>query len=109
MHIRDVLLDAFGRIDEEFQRTLDGLTAQQLVFRPGEQANSIGWLAWHLTRVEDDHVSDLAGQPQAWVSDGWHARFGKPASTADTGFGDSAEDVGAFAPESAQLLLDYFR
>ena len=79
MHIRDLLLDAFGRIDEEVTRTLNGLTPEQLTFRPHEQANSIGWLAWHLTRVQDDHVSDLAEREQTWIEDGWHAKFGKPA------------------------------
>jgi Protein of unknown function (DUF664) len=109
MHIRDLLLDAFGRIDEEMARTLRGLTPEHLVFRPGEHANSIAWLAWHLTRVQDDHISDLAGRPQAWVTEGWHARFGKPADASDTGFGYSEEQVAALRPESAQLLLDYFK
>ena len=83
MHIRDLLLDAFGRIDEEVRRTLDGLDAEQVHFRPAEQANSIAWLAWHLTRVMDDHVTDLAGRQQEWVADGWHDRFGKPADARD--------------------------
>jgi hypothetical protein len=108
MHIRDLLLDAFGRIDDEMRQILNGLTAEQLTFRPHEEANSIAWLAWHLTRVQDDHVSDLAGVPQVWVTEGWHARFGKPAEAGDTGFGYSKDEVAALKPESAQLLLDYF-
>jgi hypothetical protein len=39
---------------------------------------------WHLTRVEDDHVSELAGRAQAWLEGGWHARFAKPADPNDT-------------------------
>ena len=108
MHIRDLLLDAFGRIDEEVRRTLEGLDKDQLSFRPNEQSNSIAWLAWHLTRVQDDHMSDLAGRPQAWLAEGWHARFDKPANAGDTGFGDSPGDVAALRPESAQVLVDYF-
>ena len=87
---------------------LGGLGPEQLVYRPNEVANSIGWLAWHLTRVQDDHVSDLAGRDQAWIADGWHARFGKPPEPDDTGFGYTPEQVGAFRPPSAQLLLDYY-
>ena len=41
MHIRDLLLDAFGRIDEEVRRTLEGLDKDQLSFRPNEQSDSI--------------------------------------------------------------------
>ncbi len=109
MHIRDVLLDCFGRVDEEMRRCLTGLSADQLVFRPLEVANSIGWLAWHLTRVEDDHVSDLAGVPQAWIAEGWHGRFGRPADGADTGFGHGPSDVAAIRPDGPEVLLDYFK
>jgi DinB superfamily len=108
MQVRDLLLDAFGRIDEEMRMCLDGLTADQLAFRPREQANSIAWLAWHLTRVEDDHVSDLAGREQAWIVDNWHARFDRPADAHDTGFGATAEQVAAIRPASASVLLEYF-
>jgi uncharacterized damage-inducible protein DinB len=108
MHIRDPLIDAFGRIDEEMRQCLGGLNAEQLAFRPREQANSIAWLAWHLTRVQDDHMSDLAGRPQAWISDGWHERFGRPADAHDTGFGASADEVAEIRPESADALRDYF-
>ncbi len=108
MHVRDVLLDAFARIDEEVRQTLEGLDAEQLAFRPREQANSIAWLAWHLTRVQDDHVSDLAGLAQVWVADGWHARFGKPAEAGDTGFGYTAEQVAAIRPAGPGVLLEYF-
>jgi uncharacterized damage-inducible protein DinB len=108
MESRDLLIDAFGRIDEDLRRCVDGLSSDQLAYRPAEQANSIAWLAWHLTRVEDDHMSDLAGQPQAWVADGWHARFDKPADAHDVGFGDSAAQVAAVRPQDPQILLDYF-
>ncbi len=107
MECRDLIIDGLGRVREMFESTLDGLTAEQLTYRPDLQANSIGWLAWHLTRVADDHMSDLAEETQAWVADGWHARFDRPASEDDVGFGDDADAVGALRPSSAQLLLDY--
>src|SRR5919201_1211393 len=108
MEIRDLLVDTYGRVEESMRICLDGLQPEQLVFRPAETSNSIGWLAWHLTRVQDHHLSDLAERPQAWVADGWHARFDKPAVPGDTGFGYTPEQVAAIRPASAQLLLDYF-
>ena len=108
MQVRDLLLDAFGRIPDTLRVYLDGLDADQLAYRPSEHSNSIGWLAWHLTRVQDDHVSDLAGRPQAWIAEDWHARFGKPADPGDTGFGDTPAQVAAVRPDSAQVLLDYY-
>jgi uncharacterized damage-inducible protein DinB len=108
MECADLFIDSLGRVEESMRLTLDGLSVEQLVARPVESANSIGWLAWHLARVEDDHVSDLAGRPQAWVADGWHARFERPADPHDTGFRDSPEQVGSLRPASAHVLLDYY-
>jgi hypothetical protein len=105
---RDLLIDGLSRIDEDLRRALTGLSAEQLAFRPHESSNSIGWLAWHLTRVMDDHVSELAGNDQAWVAEGWHDRFGKPADPADTGFGYGSEQVAAVRPDGPGVLIDYF-
>jgi hypothetical protein len=53
-------------------------------------------------------MSDLASVPQAWIADGWHARFNRPADPHDVGFGHTAAQVAAFKPESAALLVEYF-
>jgi uncharacterized damage-inducible protein DinB len=108
MDCKDLIVDGLNRVDEDLRATLDGLSAEQLAFRPAEHANSIAWLAWHLTRVEDDHISEMAGTPQAWIEQSWHQRFGKAADPADTGFGYSAEQVGAIRPEGPRTLLEYF-
>jgi hypothetical protein len=107
MNVNEVLIDGYSRISQILTRTLPGLTPEQLVFRPAEEANSIAWLVWHLTRIQDHHLSDLAGRPQLWVSEGWHERFGKPADASDTGQGYTAEQVAEIRPSDAQLLLDY--
>jgi hypothetical protein len=107
MDARDLIIEALGRIQGIVARSLDGITAEQLAYRPTEQANSIAWLTWHLTRIQDRHVSDLAGQPQAWVADGWHAKFGKPADPDDTGQRYTPEQVAEIRPDGPQILQDY--
>jgi hypothetical protein len=108
MECKDLLLDGFSRVREFMHLCLTGLDSAQICSRPAPHANSIAWLAWHLTRIQDDHVSGLADRPQMWIAGGWHARFGKPADPGDTGFGYSPEQVGGIRPASAQLLLDYY-
>jgi uncharacterized damage-inducible protein DinB len=107
MESKDVIIDALGRIPRTLSMALDGITAEQLTYRPTEQANSIAWLAWHLTRVQDHHLSELAGREQAWIADGWHAKFGKPADPKDTGQRYAPEQVAAICPADPSLLLDY--
>jgi hypothetical protein len=89
----DLLADAFGRIQGVVGRALDGLTDDQLAAQVGPGANSVAWLVWHLTRIQDDHVCHVAGIEQAWTEQGWYDRFGLPLDPADHGYGHSAEQV----------------
>ena len=92
---------AFDRIDSVMKRALAGLSAEQLRTQPaGPDSNPIGWMAWHLSRVHDTNFSNLLGQGQAWVTEGWHERFGLPAALGSGG-GDSLDDVRAFDPIAA--------
>ena len=50
---RALLVDAFGRVSEAIPGLLDGLRPDELLSRPDPDANSIGWLVWHLARVQD--------------------------------------------------------
>ncbi|WP_348788117.1 DUF664 domain-containing protein [Leifsonia sp. NPDC080035] len=103
----DLLTDAFGRIAATVRHTVRGLGAETLAARLDPDANSIAWLVWHLTRIQDDHVSDVAGREQAWTEEGWADRFGLPFDTADTGYGHDSSDVAALAAVSAGDLAGY--
>ncbi|WP_406236862.1 DUF664 domain-containing protein [Nocardia sp. NBC_01009] len=103
----DVLADAYGRIQEVVHEAVDGLTEDHLAYRIDPGANSIAWLIWHLTRVQDDHVADVAGVEQVWTAQGWYHRFGLPIDRRTIGYGDRPENVVAIqAP--ADLLLGYY-
>lgn len=107
MRSTEVLTDAFERIQGVVHRAADGLDAGALAFRPDPGANSIAWLVWHLTRIQDDHVSEIAGREQAWTGEGWSGRLDLPFDPADTGFGHSAEHVAAVRPSGPEPLLGY--
>jgi len=104
----ELLKDAFGRIVEGGTAVVDGLTEDQLTHRVDPGANTIAWLVWHLTRVQDDHVAEVAGQEQVWTSQGYAERFGLPFDTSATGYGQSAEEVGQVRVDGT-LLADYLR
>jgi uncharacterized damage-inducible protein DinB len=100
----DLLLDAFGRIRDVVHHAVDGLSEDQLAYRVGEDANSIAWLVWHLTRIQDDHVAEVAGTDQVWPK--WADRFGLPFGVRETGYGHDSAAVGAVRV-SAELLTAY--
>jgi len=103
----ELLIDAFGRIKGAVQQAVDGLRPDELAYRVDDGANSIAWLVWHLTRIQDDHVCDLAGTEQAWTAQGWAERFDLPFAVTETGYGHSADDVAAVRVESGELLTGY--
>jgi hypothetical protein len=106
MNSSDVLLDAFGRVQEAVRRVVTDLSQDQLAYRVDDRANSIGWLVWHLTRVQDDHVADVAGREQVWREDGWVERFGLPFEPLATGYAHGPDEVRAVRVDG-DLLLGY--
>jgi uncharacterized damage-inducible protein DinB len=106
MNSADLLGDAFDRIREEVHHAVDGLSTGQLAFRADGDANSIAWLVWHLTRVQDDHVCAVAQTEQAWTSQGWAERFALPFGRLATGYEHSSSEVAAVRV-SAELLTGY--
>ncbi len=109
MDATDVLIEAYGRLPDLVAGALDGLDAAQLRRAPADGANPVGWLVWHLTRIQDDHVADVMGEPQLWAGGDWAARCGLRPEPADTGFGHGPEQIAAVRPESGGVLLDYHR
>ena len=107
MRVADVLIDAYGRIREEVERVLDGLDAAGLSTRVDPQANSIAWLIWHLTRVQDDHLAAAFGCEQVWTAEGWADRFGLPFPVEEHGYGHTSEQVGALSKVDGELLGGY--
>jgi Protein of unknown function (DUF664) len=102
----DLLTDAFGRVQEVVHETVEGLTPAELSLCPDDTSNSIAWLVWHLTRIQDDHISEVAGREQVWIAGGWAERFGLPFDPAETGYGQSPEEVRA-VKVGAESLLGY--
>jgi uncharacterized damage-inducible protein DinB len=104
----DLLVDAFERVRDTVHAALDGADADALAYRVDPEANSIGWLVWHLSRVQDDHIADAAGREQVWLAQGWRERFGLPFPAEAIGYGQSSEEVGDVQVDSPDLLRDYY-
>jgi len=102
-----VLTDGFDRVAESVREVVTGLDDEQLSWRPLGTGNSITWLAWHLTRVQDDHLAGAAGDEQRWTADGWAERFALPLDRSATGYGHSSDEVDAVRVSSGDLLTGY--
>jgi Protein of unknown function (DUF664). len=104
MQAIDPIIDLFGRVREEVHAVLMGADAETLGFRADPDANTIAWLVWHLTRVQDDHIAHAYDAEQLWTAEGWADRFALPFPATATGYGQSAHDVG-----QVQVVADLLR
>lgn len=85
---------------------LKGLSDDDLTTQPNEHCNSIAWILWHQTRVEDGIIANISGKPQVWIEDRWYEKFHMEADPRYIGMGDSLEQVAAFRT-SKETLLGY--
>ncbi|MGW4081592.1 mycothiol transferase [Streptomyces sp. NPDC004822] len=108
MHAKDILIEAYGRIREEVHAAVEGLGPDELGSRPSPDANSVAWLIWHLTRIQDDHVADAFGLEQVWLAQDWHGRFGLDLPRHDTGYGHTPAKVAKVQVPSGDLLTGYY-
>ena len=107
MESRELLLNAFDNIEQAVRGAVEGIEPDLLTARVNPGANTIAWLVWHLTRIQDDHVAEVAGRPQAYRDAGWADRFGLPFAVGATGYGFSSADVDATRISDPDLLLGY--
>ena len=88
-------------------RTVQDLTAAELAWRPHPEANCIGFLLWHVARVEDRWLHRYAQDcPEVWSRDSWAPRCNLPAEV--TGVGYTAEQLANFAVPPLAMLQEYF-
>jgi hypothetical protein len=109
MEWKALLLDGYDRAPQELEEILRGLKESDLNWQPKRECNSIGWTVWHLGRVEDAQIADLAGEEQVYLKGKWYAKFNRPPDARDSGFGDTAEEVAAFRSPDTEVLLGYIK
>jgi uncharacterized damage-inducible protein DinB len=107
MDVDGYLVELYGRLPDLVREAVDGLDDAQLAAAPSEGANTIAWLIWHLTRVQDHHISELVDVDQRYLADGFHERFGRGPDPQDHGYGHTAADVASVRATAADLLAYY--
>ena len=107
MDVASLLLELYGRIPPLAREAVEGVDPDRLIEQPYPGGNTIGWLVWHLARVQDHHIAELVDGEQVWVSGDWARRFGLDADPSNTGYGHSAAEMAAVRPEGPDVLLEY--
>jgi hypothetical protein len=107
MKWQQFVMEQFLRIEDELKQVLAGLTQDDLNRQPAPDSNSIGWLAWHLTRSHDRNMSEIMGKEQLWIADKWYVTFNRAPDHGETGVGHTTEQAAAFRSPDAAVVLEY--
>ena len=107
MDVSSLFMELYGRILPLARQAVEGLDLDDLTTPPAPGTNPIAWLIWHLTRVQDDHLADVLGADQLWVTGDWARRFGLDPDPSNSGYGHGSDDVAAVRPEQPSVLLEY--
>lgn len=114
MSTADAFRALFDRMPDLVREAVGDLSVDDLTRRLDPEANTIAWLVWHLTRIEDDHVSSAADAlgmsdhaGQAYATEGYADRFDLPFAETEHGFGHTSEQVAQVRAEGG-LLVDYY-
>lgn len=108
MDAPETLRELFGRLLPLVSDTVDGLEPDQLLHAPTTEANTIAWLIWHLSRVQDHHVADVMGVDQIWTGGDHAEAVGLRPDPSNTGYGHTVEQMSAVRPRSADALVEYY-
>ena len=82
----EFITQSLAQVQFRLHATCEGLTQEQVLWRPTSYANNIGFILWHMSRAEDFVNHRLrSDQPSLWASAGWHQKFNQPVDSPDPG------------------------
>jgi hypothetical protein len=107
MDIAPLLIELYDRIPPLVAEAIEGLNPGQLIWRPGPDANTIGWLAWHIGRVQDAQIAAITGRAQMWEGGTWARQVGLDPDPTNTGYGHTSAQAASIKPEGSSVLVGY--
>ena len=106
MEVKELIRSGLENVQRTVDRTLDGLTHDEVSWHPRPDANSIGLILLHMARSEDSFVNRvIQGKTQVWESGKWFEKLNKGPD--DSGAHYTAEQVAGFAVPDMKELLAY--
>ena len=105
--LQDFIRQAFETNWEWMKRYIDGLSQEEIEYRPGEQCHSIGFILWHYGRALDMWVQTQAKGDAQLYEEGWAERLGLVPDPGDLGFGYGVEELNGWTCPDKELLVEY--
>ena len=107
MALQEFIRESFETNWEWLARYIDGLTQEEIEYRPNDQCHSIGFILWHYGRALDMWTQSLARRQEQLYEREWAERLGFKAEAMDVGFGYTADDLAGWRCPDKDLLVAY--
>ena len=86
MELLEFISESLAQVHLRLMETCEGLTQEQVLWRPVPGTNNIGFILWHMSRAQDNTARQLAGGgPGLWESEKWYEKFDQPIDSPDPG------------------------
>jgi uncharacterized damage-inducible protein DinB len=106
MELKNLLKAGLESVKRVVDRTLDGLSNEEVSWHPRPDANSIGLIMFHMARSEDSFVNrTIQGKKQLWETGKWYTKLNKGLE--DGGAHYTAEQVAGFVVPNMKDLQAY--
>ncbi|MCX7911667.1 MAG: DinB family protein [Dehalococcoidales bacterium] len=106
MNLKEYIGLELDGIERGLKRVLDGLTQDEVKWRPCSGCNSIGLILFHIAKSEDSFVQvHLRGGKELWETEKWYERLGIDRNEAGAHY--TVEQVNAFRVPELNRLLTY--
>ena len=87
-------------------RSLEGLTQEDVGWCPADDCNSIAFMVWHTARVEDFYVTRvIQKQTELYEAEGWREKLGTPPGT--SGYEFTVNQIKAWPVPELQTVKAY--
>ena len=107
MALQEFIRESFVTNWEWMERYIDGLSQEEIEYRPNDQCHSIGFILWHYGRALDMWTQTLARKEEQIYEREWAERLGFNPEAMDVGFGYSVEDLSGWNCPDKELLVGY--
>jgi hypothetical protein len=106
MQLAEAMVKSLEQSQGYLSKALDGLTQEEAAWSPSAESNSMAFILWHVTRVEDFFVTRvIQRQIELYEAEGWREKLGTPAKI--TGFEYTLEQLRAWPVPKLEILRGY--
>jgi len=104
MEARKLILNSLEQSQGYLTKALDGLTQEEAAWSPGVECNSITFILWHLSRVEDFFVNRvIQRQKELYEAENWQEKLGTPVKA----YQYTVEELQAWPVPKLEVLREY--